>query len=131
MHVGRKISEKLINVLHVYSVPQSKCLVSKCKQEKFSKIDKRAACFNTIENLLKISLLIFRTTNATSNEDSSSGETPLIINEGVPAQKSGSSKSSTASGNVSRQHQVLWNLFAHNLDSVIMSLIESEHFKMW
>ena len=30
-----------------------------------------------------------------------------------------------------RQHQVLWNLFAHNLDSVIMSAIESKEFKMW
>merc|ERR1712083_1064522 len=69
------------------------------------------------------------TTTTTTNEETSSGETPLIINEGVPG-KNGSSKSSTTS-NVSRQHQVLWNLFAHNLDSVIMSLIESDHFKMW
>ena len=30
-----------------------------------------------------------------------------------------------------RQHQILWNLFAHNLDSVIMGLIESEHLKNW
>ena len=73
--------------------------------------------------------LLYRTTTTTTNEETSSGETPLIINEGVPG-KNGSSKSSTTS-NVSRQHQVLWNLFAHNLDSVIMSLIESDHFKMW
>jgi len=69
------------------------------------------------------------TSNATSNEDTSSGETPLIINEAVSG-KNGSSKSSSTS-NISRQHQVLWNLFAHNLDSVIMSLIESNYFKMW
>ena len=30
-----------------------------------------------------------------------------------------------------RQHQILWNLFAHNLDSVIMGLIESQHLKDW
>ena len=30
-----------------------------------------------------------------------------------------------------RQHQILWNLFAHNLDSVIMSLIESCYLKNW
>merc|ERR1712083_152227 len=69
------------------------------------------------------------TTTNGSNEDTSSGETPLIINEAVSG-KNGSSKSSTTS-NISRQHQVLWNLFAHNLDSVIMSLIESNYFKMW
>ena len=33
--------------------------------------------------------------------------------------------------NSNRQHQILWNLFAHNLDSVIMSAIESQDFKMW
>jgi hypothetical protein len=65
----------------------------------------------------------------TSGEDTSSSETPLILNKGVPG-KDGSMKSSTNSS-VSRQHQVLWNLFAHNLDSVIMSLIESDYFKMW
>merc|ERR1719491_1158662 len=43
----------------------------------------------------------------------------------------GQSQAKKKESNVSRQHQVLWNLFAHNLDSVIMSLIESDHFKIW
>merc|ERR1719228_3118440 len=49
------------------------------------------------------------TTNTTSNEDTSSGETQLTLNEGISVGKNVSSKSSTTS-NVSRQHQVLWNL---------------------
>jgi len=69
-------------------------------------------------------------TNTTSNEDSSSGgETSLVLKKGAPG-KNGSRKSSSTS-NVSRQNQVLWNLFAQNLDSVIMGLIKSEYFKMW
>lgn len=44
---------------------------------------------------------------------------------------SDSSSANNSTSNVRRQHQVLWNFFAHNLDSVIMSLIESAYFKMW
>ena len=81
--------------------------------------------FNTKHILFYLHYFNFRdTTIEESNEETSSGETPLMVNEGA---KSGKKKES----NVSRQHQVLWNLFAHNLDSVIMSLIESDHFKIW
>ena len=83
--------------------------------------------FNTKHILFLWNLNYFKfrdTTIEESNEETSSGETHLMVNEGA---KSGKKKES----NVSRQHQVLWNLFAHNLDSVIMSLIESDHFKIW
>jgi hypothetical protein len=42
-----------------------------------------------------------------------------------------SSQNNSPANHVKRQHQILWNLFAHNLNSVIMSLIESRDFKTW
>jgi timeless protein len=58
-----------------------------------------------------------------SNSDDNSGDGDTFIDDTamVPAKEQSSR----------RQHQVLWNLFAHNLDSVIMSAIESNEFKMW
>merc|ERR1712061_715009 len=58
-----------------------------------------------------------------SNSDANSGDGDTFVNDTamVPAKEQSSR----------RQHQVLWNLFAHNLDSVIMSAIESKEFKMW
>ena len=58
-----------------------------------------------------------------SNSDANSGDGDTFVNDTamVPAKEQSSR----------RQHQVLWNLFAHNLDSVIMSAIDSKEFKMW
>ena len=58
-----------------------------------------------------------------SNSDANSGDGDTFVNDTamVPAKEQSSR----------RQSQVLWNLFAHNLDSVIMSAIESKEFKMW
>ena len=40
-------------------------------------------------------------------------------------------KSSARQTTTSRQHQILWNMFAHNLDSVVMCLIDSPLHKLW
>ena len=58
-----------------------------------------------------------------SNSDANSGDGDTFVGDTamVPAKEQSSR----------RQHQVLWNLFAHNLDSVIMSAIDSKEFKMW
>ena len=72
--------------------------------------------------------------NSTNSGDGD-GETPILddfgVNE-VPSKENSTSDADTTNAqNVRRQHQVLWNFFAHNLDSVIMNLIESNYFKMW
>ena len=65
---------------------------------------------------------------------SGSGENPTEDDEGSAESgemKMASNKENGSPSNASRQHQVLWNLFAHNLDSVIMSMIESPNLKTW
>ena len=64
-------------------------------------------------------ILVFFSSN--SDDNSGDGDTFIDDTAMVPAKEQSSR----------RQHQVLWNLFAHNLDSVIMSAIESNEFKMW
>ena len=71
-------------------------------------------------------------TNGDGDANSGDGETPLEEDAyGVGDTNLASAKNNSSSNNIRRQHQILWNLFAHNLDSVIMSLIESLDFKMW
>ena len=65
---------------------------------------------------------------------SGSGENPTEDDEGSAESgemKMASNKENGSPSTASRQHQVLWNLFAHNLDSVIMSMIESPNLKTW
>ena len=67
---------------------------------------------------------------------SGSGENAIEDDEGSDEstgemKKASDKENGSPASNASRQHQVLWNLFAHNLDSVIMSMIESPNLKTW